>query len=112
MPGDRQMRERRALIHVGERGQDGLAETALGPVVLDDHDRARGGGSLPQPLLVDRLDGVAVEDPRRDSVCGKRLGGGERLVHRDAGADDRDLVLVGGRAPRGCRRPGTPRPAS
>ena len=86
----------RRLLGVGERGEHGLAEAALRPVVLDGDEAALAS---PRPrraaLGVERLDRVEVDHPRRDSVLCERIRGGQRLVHGDSGGDDRDLVLVG-----------------
>ena len=78
----------------GQRRQHRLADAALGPVVLDGDDRAGLLGGLDQRPGVDRLDRVEVDDPGRDAAAGELLGGGQRFVQGDAGADERDVVAV------------------
>src|SRR5262249_28456309 len=73
-----------------------LAQTALRPVVLD-HDEAVAGRlrRRPQRLAVYRLDRVEVDHADGDAVLLERVVSFQRLVQRDAGADDSHLVLVG-----------------
>ena len=77
-----------------ERFHHGGAEAALGVVVLDDDELSLGGfHRLAQRLHVDRLDRVEVDHPGRDLLRRQLVGGGEAVVQRHAGADERDLVL-------------------
>src|SRR5918996_4088999 len=94
---NRQLYDPRRLLAVGESGEDGLAEPALRPVILDRHDPPTGGLRRGRERTdVDRLERVEIDDARRDAVFGQAVGCGERLAHRDPGGDDRDVVLVGG----------------
>src|SRR5918999_5418244 len=79
---------------LSQRAQHGLAEPALGPVVLGRDDRPRLGGGAGERLRVHGLHGVEVDHARFDAVAGEILGGAERLVERHAGADERDVVAV------------------
>ena len=88
-----------------------VADAALRPVILDGDDRSGLASGGAHRLRVDRLDGVQVDHPRADAFLGQLLRGRQRLVERDAGADDRHDVVIGPRARRGCHRCGTPRPA-
>ena len=99
---DRELDDVGALVALGQRLEDRVAEAALGRVVLDGDDRAavaRGGAD---GLGVDRLDRVGVEHPRVDAALGEPLGGLDRLVERDAAGDDRDVVALVRRSR--CRR--------
>ena len=93
---DREPLDRRMLVQPGERREHGLAQAALGPVILDGQDRAGRGGSLAQAFHVDRLHGVAVDHAGRDSLGLEGVGGRQCLDHRDPGAHDRDVVVIGG----------------
>ena len=77
---------------VGQSFEHGFAESALGVVVFDEDDPAglacrggEGGG-------VYRLDGVKVDDPRRDALIAQRLGRSDAIVQGDAGPDEGDLI--------------------
>ena len=98
----RELDDARPLLDVCERVEHGVAEPSLGPVVLDRDDRRRDRA---QRLGVDRLDGVEVDHARLDPVARQRLRRLQRLVERDPGADQRDVVAVA--AASASRRPGT-----
>ncbi len=93
--GDRELADADAL-DLGERGEHGIADAALGPVVLDGDDRAGVGGRLADGLLVDGLDRVEVDHPGGNALSAELFGRLERLVERDAGPDQGHLILVGG----------------
>ena len=82
------------LVLLGQRGEDGVAEAAFEEMVFDGDDPARRVGGCLQRVGVDRLDRVGVNHSRRDPVLLERVGRLQRLVHRDARADDRDVVVV------------------
>ena len=65
---------------VGQRLQHGVAEAALGRVVLDGDDRAAVARRGADGLGVDRLDRVGVEHARVHAVVRQPLGGLDRLV--------------------------------
>ena len=69
---------------LGERREHGVAQAALGPVVLDGDDAAGRPGRLDRVAGVERLDRVEVDDACLDAVGGERLGGGQCLVQGDA----------------------------
>ena len=76
----------------GERVEDGVAETALGPVVLGRDKAAGFVGGVPQRGGVDGLDRIRVDDAGGDALVSERVRGGERLVHGDARGHNGDLV--------------------
>src|SRR5918999_3397050 len=82
------------LSRLRERAEHGLAEPALGPVVLGSDHRARLRGCAGERRGVHGLDRVEVDHAGLDAVAGELLGGAERLVERHAGADQRDVVAV------------------
>ena len=77
--------DRRPLVGVAERREHGLAEPALGPVILDRDDRAR---ERAQRLGVERLDRVEVDHARLDPLLRERVRRLQRLVDGDPRADD------------------------
>ena len=92
---DRELRDGRMGLLAREHVEHRVADAALRPVILDGDDRpglASGGAN---GLRVDRLDGIQVDHPRADAFRGQLLRGGQRLVQRDAGADDRHDVVIG-----------------
>ena len=90
----------RPLLDVCERVEHGVAEPSFGPVILDRDDRRRDRA---QRLGVDRLDRVEVDHARLDPVAGQRLRRLQRLVERDPGADQGDVVALAQR-PRAADR--------
>ena len=78
----------------GEGVQHRIAQAALDPVVLDDHEQADVIGGGAQRVRVDRFHAVAVEHASRDAVGREAIGGAQGLVQRDAGADQRDVGAV------------------
>src|SRR5215469_1767350 len=95
---DGEVGDGQVLLPRGEQGAgDGGAETSLGVVVFGDHDATRGGpGGRGEGSGVDRLDGVAVDDPGGDALGGQGRRGIQAFVQSDAGADQGHVVVVGG----------------
>src|SRR6266508_1927760 len=82
------------LAALRERGEGGVADAALDPVILDDDDpaarRLRRGH---ERLAVDRLHGVRVDDTDAHAVLRELVGRDDRLVQRDARGDHGDAVV-------------------
>jgi hypothetical protein len=91
----RELHDARRFLFVGECREHRVPEPALGPVVFDRHESpVRRLDCITQSGGVERLDRVEVDDARRDVVLGQRVRRGERLVDRDPGGDERDLVVL------------------
>ena len=80
---------------LGERGQNGVTDPALGPVILD-HDDATAGraGRVDERIGIDGLHGVEIDDADRDVLVCEDVDRLQRFVQRDAGRDDRRAVFV------------------
>ena len=92
---DRQLDHDRVRLLLGQGVEHRVADAALGPMILDGHDRAGLTCRFADRLRVDGLDGIEVDDPRRDPLARQGLGGRDRLVERDAGADQGHRVAIG-----------------
>ena len=63
---------------LAEQGTDSLAQTADDVVLLGGDDLAALPGSLEDDVLIQRLDGVDVDDAGVDTLGGQGLGGLDR----------------------------------
>lgn len=97
-----EVRQRQGGRPTGEqRRGDGRAEAALGVVVLGDHDPAAGiGHRAAKGLAVDRLDGVAADDPGADTVPLQEVGGAQAGMQRDGAGRGRLDTARWSRRPR------------
>lgn len=81
----------------GEAVDHGRTQSAFGVVILRDDDAAVGRrGSLTQRRLIDGFDAVEIDHTRMDTVILQKLICVQRGVQRDAGTDERDLIIIGG----------------
>ncbi len=76
-------------------GADGLAQTADDAVLLGGDDPAALLGGLEDDLLVQRLDGVDVDDPGVDALGSQLLRGNAGFVDHQAGGDDGNVAALG-----------------
>ena len=79
-----------------QRVENRVAEPAFDAVVLHDHEGAGVAHRATQGGRVDRLDAVAVEHAGGDPIGAQDVVCRETGVERDARADQRDVVVVGG----------------
>ena len=80
---------------LAQDGADGLAQTADDAVLLGGDDLAALLGGLEDDLLIQRLDGVDVDDPGVDALGGQLLGSQAGLVDHQAGSDDGNVAALG-----------------
>src|SRR5579884_1441952 len=79
---------------VTEGLEHGVADTTLGPVVLNRHQAAaRFLHAARQSLAVERLHRVQVDDADAYALALQLLVGGQRLMERDAGTNDGASVV-------------------
>ena len=80
---------------LGQDGAHGFAQTADDVVLLGGDHLAALFGRLQDDLLVQRLDGVDVDDAGMDALGGQLLGSDAGLVDHQAGGDDGNVIALG-----------------
>src|SRR5438270_6547115 len=87
---------RQWAITLGEYIQHGIADSAFGPMVFNNHNFASGFLCRRyNGLLVQRLDGVGIDDAYVDTLALQLVIGFESLVESDTGSNYRGLVIIG-----------------
>src|SRR5258706_187614 len=83
-------------IKLGEYLQHGIAESAFGPMVFNNHNFASGFLCRRyNGLLVQRLDGVGIDNANVDTLALQLVISFECLVESDSGSHYRGLVFIG-----------------
>jgi hypothetical protein len=65
---DREPDYSRMQVRIGERAEDGFAETTFGPMIFDRHDPTGLASYGCKRVRIDRLDRVEVDDAGGDPV--------------------------------------------